>query len=357
MLFRSVCNRGRRAYLLQNRLRHFGYTQTVVLEGGVTMNEVKVQFAGAAIPPDEIKRVKGLGCLQDKRYPDRFNVRVITRNGKITSEEQRKIAEAAELFGTGEVTMTTRLTLEVQGVPYANLDALMTFLNDVGLETGGTGSKVRPVVSCKGTTCQYGLIDTFQLSQKLHDLFYIGYHDVVLPHKFKLAVGGCPNNCVKPNLNDLGIVGQRIPEINMAKCRGCQVCQIEKTCPIGAAKMVDGKLQIDADLCNHCGRCVSKCPFKAIEESTYGYKVYIGGRWGKKVAEGKPLSRIFTSEEEVLALVERAILFYRDEGITGERFADTIARLGFDYVEDKLLNGSIDKDSILKKTVVGGAKC
>lgn len=56
-----VCNRGRRAYLLQNRLRHFGYTQTVVLEGGVTMNEVKVQFAGAAIPPDEIKRVKGLG--------------------------------------------------------------------------------------------------------------------------------------------------------------------------------------------------------------------------------------------------------------------------------------------------------
>ena len=60
-----------------------------------------------------------LGCLQDKRYPDRFNVRVITRNGKITSEEQRKIAEAAELFGTGEVTMTTRLTLEVQGVPYS----------------------------------------------------------------------------------------------------------------------------------------------------------------------------------------------------------------------------------------------
>ena len=59
----------------------------------------------------------------------------------------------------------------------------------------------------------------------------------------------------------------------------------------------------------------------------------------------------------MLALVERASLFYRDEGITGERFADTIARLGFDYVEDKLLNGSIDKDSILKKTVVGGAKC
>lgn len=33
---------------------------------------------------EEIKRVKGLGCLQDKRFDDVFNVRVITRNGKIT---------------------------------------------------------------------------------------------------------------------------------------------------------------------------------------------------------------------------------------------------------------------------------
>ena len=44
-----------------------------------------------------------------------------------------------------------------------------------------------------------------------HDEFYVNWHDVKLPHKFKIAVGGCPNNCVKPNLNDLGIVGQLIP--------------------------------------------------------------------------------------------------------------------------------------------------
>lgn len=31
-----VCNKGRRAYLLQNRLKHFGYTNTRVLEGGTT---------------------------------------------------------------------------------------------------------------------------------------------------------------------------------------------------------------------------------------------------------------------------------------------------------------------------------
>lgn len=352
-----VCAKGKRGYFLQNRLKACGYTNTKVLEGGAFFNEVKVPRNGKKLSAEEIKRVKGLGCLQDKRYDDIFNVRVITRNGKVTAEEQIKIAEAAEKFGSGEITMTTRLTLEIQGVPYDNLEAVFAFLEEAGLETGGTGSKVRPVVSCKGTTCQYGLIDTFALSEKLHDLYYTGYHGVSLPHKFKIAVGGCPNNCVKPDLNDLGIIGQRLPEIDLSRCKGCKKCQVQNNCPIKVAKMVDGKIQIASDECNHCGRCVGKCPFGAVNESLTGYKVYIGGRWGKKAAGGRPLDKIFTSEEEVIELVERAILFFRDEGISGERFADTIARLGFDYVQDKLLNSKIDKKQILEKNVVGGATC
>ena len=86
-----------------------------------------------------------------------------------------------------------------------------------------------------------------------------------LPHKFKIAVGGCPNNCVKPDLNDLGIIGQRIPQVDLEKCRGCKVCQVENTCPIKVAKVRDGKVVIDDSICNHCGRCVGKCPFKAVE--------------------------------------------------------------------------------------------
>ncbi len=352
-----VCAKGKRGYFLQNRLKAFGYTNTRVLEGGAFFNDVKVPHSGKKLSADEIKRVKGLGCLQDKRYDDVFNVRVITRNGKLTSEEQLKVAEAAEKFGSGEITMTTRLTLEIQGVHYDDLEAVFAFLDEAGLKTGGTGSKVRPVVSCKGTTCQYGLIDTFALSEKLHDLYYIGYHDVSLPHKFKIAVGGCPNNCVKPDLNDLGIIGQRQPEIDLSKCKGCKNCQVQNNCPLKVAELTDGKIQISLEKCNHCGRCIGKCPFGAVNESLTGYKVYIGGRWGKKAAEGRALDRIFTSEEEVIDVVERAILFFRDEGNSGERFADTIARLGFDYVQDKLLNSRIDKKQILEKNVIGGATC
>ena len=289
------------------------------------------------LSPEEIKRVKGLGFLQDKRYPDVFNARVITRNGRITTDEHRAIAEAADRFGSGQVAMTTRLTMEIQGVRYENIQPLTDFLSAYGLTTGGTGALVRPVVSCKGTTCQYGLIDTYALSEKIHQRFYVGYHNMPLPHKFKIAVGGCPNNCVKPDLNDLGVVGQRVPVPDTEKCRGCKKCQIEKNCPIHAAKLEDGKISIDPDACNHCGRCKGKCLFGAVEEYREGYKILIGGRWGKKTACGRPLPRLFTTEEEVMTVIDRAILLFREEGIAGERFADTVARLGFDYVSGKLL--------------------
>ena len=289
------------------------------------------------LSPEDIKRVKGLGFLRDKRYPDVFNARVITRNGRITTDEHRAIAEAADRFGSGQVAMTTRLTMEIQGVRYENIQPLTDFLSAYGLTTGGTGALVRPVVSCKGTTCQYGLIDTYALSEKIHERFYVGYHNMPLPHKFKIAVGGCPNNCVKPDLNDLGVVGQRVPVPDTEKCRGCKKCQIEKNCPMHAAKLEDGRISIDPDACNHCGRCKGKCPFGAVEEYREGYKILIGGRWGKKTACGRPLPRLFTTEEEVMAVIDRAILLFREEGIAGERFADTVARLGFDYVSGKLL--------------------
>lgn len=289
------------------------------------------------LSPEDIKRVKGLGFLRDKRYPDVFNARVITRNGRITTDEHRAIAEAADRFGSGQVAMTTRLTMEIQGVRYENIQPLTDFLSAYGLTTGGTGALVRPVVSCKGTTCQYGLIDTYALSEKIHERFYVGYHNMPLPHKFKIAVGGCPNNCVKPDLNDLGVVGQRVPVPDTEKCRGCKKCQIEKNCPIHAARLEDGKISIDPDACNHCGRCKGKCPFGAVEEYREGYKILIGGRWGKKTACGRPLPRLFTTEEEVMAVIDRAILLFREEGIAGERFADTVTRLGFDYVSGKLL--------------------
>lgn len=312
------------------------------------------------LKPDEIKKVKALGFLNNKGT-DCFNARIITINGKITAEQAKVIAEAAEKFGNGDVEFTTRLTVEVRGVHYDNIEPFREYIAKAGLETGGTGSLVRPVVACKGTTCQYGLYDTFALSETIHERFYKGYHTVKLPHKFKIATGGCPNNCVKPDLNDLGIIGQLIPNVDADLCNGCKKCQVETACPMGAAKMEDGEIVLDTEVCNNCGRCVAKCPFDVIEEGTPGFKIYIGGRWGKKTAHGRPLSKIFTSEEEMLDTVEKAILLFREQGKTGERFASTIDRLGFDRVEELLLSNELleRKQEILDANLhmKGGATC
>ena len=275
------------------------------------------------------KRVKAMGFLSNKGT-DNFSGRIITVNGKITAAQQRCIAEAAEKFGNGAVTFTTRLTIEVQGIPYDQIEAFQAYIAREGLTTGGTGSLVRPVVACKGTTCQYGLLDSFAISEEIHRRFYEGYHGVKLPHKFKIAVGGCPNNCVKPDLNDLGIIGQRIPGLDPDECNGCKKCGVVQICPMGAAKLADGVLEIDKDVCNNCGRCIGSCHFDALDEGTYGYKIYIGGRWGKKIAQGRALGKIFTDKEEALAVIEKAILLFREQGKTGERFARTIERLGFE---------------------------
>lgn len=305
-------------------------------------------MATLTISTEDEKRVKALGFLSNKGT-DNFSARIITVNGKITSSQNKCISEAAEIFGSGIVTFTTRLTVEVQGIPYNKIDDFRAYLSKEGLITGGTGAKVRPIVSCKGTTCQYGLIDTFGLSEEIHERFFKGYSNVKLPHKFKIAVGGCPNNCVKPELNDLGIIGQRIPNFNADECKGCKKCSVEAACPVNASKVIDGILKIDKDKCNNCGRCIGKCHFKAIEDGITGYKIYVGGRWGKRISHGIALNKIFLDKKEAIDVIEKTILLYKDQGKAGERLAETIERLGFLYIQNQLLSNYLldRKDKIL----------
>lgn len=310
-----------------------------------------------ALMETDIKRVKGMGFLLN-RGTEEFSGRVITEDGVLTAEQMRCLSEAAEKYGNGKITFTSRLTVELPGIAYENIDPFMDYISKKGMVTGGTGSKVRPVVSCKGTTCVFGLHDTQALAREIHELFYVGYHDVTLPHKFKIAVGGCPNNCVKPDLNDLGIVGQRVPTLSADKCRGCGKCGVQEACPIAAASRVDGKVVIDPQVCNNCGRCAGKCPFGALESSETLYKVYVGGRWGKQVRMGTPLKKLFT-RDEVLKVVEKAILLFKSKGESGERFGQTVDRLGADKVEKMLISDNLlkRKEEILEIETVGGAKC
>ena len=246
---------------------------------------------------EQIKSAMGMGFIHNKGT-NAFSGRIITKNGQLSAEQLRTIGDASLKFGSGSVVFTVRLSVEVPGIDFDDIAAFRDFIAQADLQTGGTGMRVRPVVACKGTTCKYGLSDTLGIAAEIHKRFYEGYHDVKLPHKFKIAIGGCPNNCVKPDLNDLGIVSVRLPKSGTDGC----------------------------------------------------FKVYIGGKWGKKVRIGSPLAKLF-NQNEMMDIIEKAILFYMSEGKPGERFGDAVDRMGVEETEKTLVSDLLlqNKEKILSE--------
>lgn len=292
------------------------------------------------IHSDEIKRLSAQGIL-NTNGSDLFTIHVLTNNGALTAAQTHVLAEVSEAYGNGELSFSAQTTVAVCGVHYSNIDTVLSRFSQVGLITGGTGSRIHPIVACRGTNCRFGLCDTLSLYEKMHQQLYLKYCHTNLPHKLKIAIGGCPNNCAKPNLSDIGIMGQVIPAMNPSACRNCTSCSVQSDCPANAVTVQNGTVHIAPELCTHCGRCITKCPFGAVSIAYKGLAVYIGGRSGKKTSIGQPLDKLFTSEEDVLDVVERAILLYKEQGVAGERFADIVERFGFEHVHQLLLSGEV----------------
>ena len=302
---------------------------------------------------EQITNVKARGFLRN-RGTECFSGRIVTVAGLFTPHELRSIAECAEKFGNGKVIFTSRLAAEIVGIPFDKIPEAELFMEKCGLRFGGTGAKVRPITACKGTTCIYGNIDTQAIAKVIFEKFYIGMRDVKLPHKFKIGVGGCPNSCMKPSLNDVGIEGCRSFSFNGDLCRGCKKCLVAANCPSKAASVVNGKAVIDPSKCTKCGVCIGKCPFGAApKEAESVCRVFVGGTWGKTQRMGTLLSKTF-SVDEIPVVIEKVMLWYKENGYVKERLGAAIDRLGADVLETALsTNDLIDrKEEILAKPLL-----
>jgi dissimilatory sulfite reductase (desulfoviridin) alpha/beta subunit len=306
-----------------------------------------------SISKDQIKEVKGRGFLLN-RGTENFSGRIVTPAGLFTPDELRSISECSEKFGNGKVIFTSRLAAEIAGIPFEKVPEAENFMKERGLYFGGTGAKIRPVAACKGTTCVYGNIDTQALAKTIYDKFYIGMKDVKLPHKFKIAVGGCPNSCMKPTLNDVGIEGHKSFTFDRDICRGCKKCAVEANCPSKAVTVIDGKAVTDGSKCTKCGVCVGKCPFGAVPKQAESVcYIYAGGTWGKKQRMGTLIPGSF-NESEVPDMILKIMLWFKENAYSKERLGAAIDRLG---VEKLIADLSTDdllkrKDEILAKPVL-----
>jgi dissimilatory sulfite reductase (desulfoviridin) alpha/beta subunit len=302
---------------------------------------------------EQITSVKGRGFLRN-RGTDCFSGRIVTVAGLFTPDQLHAIAECSEKYGNGKVIFTARLAAEIVGIPFDKIPEAEAFMAERGLYFGGTGAKVRPITACKGTTCVYGNIDTQALAKVIYDRFYIGMRDVKLPHKFKIGVGGCPNSCMKPSLNDVGVEGCRAFSFDSELCRGCKKCAVAESCPTKAVSVVNGKAVIDTDKCTNCGVCVGKCPFGAVpKEAESVCRIFVGGTWGKTQRMGTLLNAVY-STDEIPSVIEKVMLWYKENGFAKERLGAAIDRLGANEFEVAIKgNDLIDRrDEILAKPLL-----
>ncbi len=302
-----------------------------------------------SIDKETVARLKGRGFLRN-RGTDAFSGRVVVAGGVYTALDLEAIATCAKTYGNGKVSFTSRQQAEIVGIPAAKVEEAAAFLARHGLAFGGTGARVRPITACKGTTCVFGNADTQALARELHERFYLGMHDVTLPHKFKIGIGGCPNSCIKPSLNDVGIEARAYFTLRAEACRACPRCAAMAACRSGAiVRTEDGRVALTEAACRHCGLCLGKCPFGAFPtEKTTFFLVTVGGTWGRIRRDGTPLS--FPIEAGRIGdAVETILLWYRKNGYSGERLGATVDRVGIASLEAAVKDGTLlrARDEIL----------
>jgi len=264
------------------------------------------------------------------RDSDKLSVRFSSGGGYFTAEQMIALGQMAQKFGNGRVVISSRLSAEVVEIDRADMDEIKRQADQAGLRRGLSGPRARTVTSCMGTYCVKGTYDTLALAREINEKYTVGQVDMMLPERFKICVGGCPNSCMKPSLNDFGIEGHMVPEYAPGKCRTCKVCQVKKHCPSDAISFCDGKVHVNTDLCQTCGICRRQCPFHVFrEDPETKYQIYLGGTWGRKSRMANRWPALI-HREEIFPLLDRTLEWYRSNGEEHERFGFTIERLGFD---------------------------
>ncbi len=132
-----------------------------------------------------------------------FSVVPRMRGGVTSPAELRKIADVAEKYNVPLVKVTGSQRIDLLGVKKEDLPAIW---DELGMPSGQAYAKgVRMVKTCVGSQfCRFGTQDSIaagvELERRLENLF--------TPHKFKMAVVGCPRNCAEATVKDVGLVGQ-----------------------------------------------------------------------------------------------------------------------------------------------------
>lgn len=201
--------------------------------------------------------------------------------GMTTPNELRAIADAADKYKARTVKVTGGQRIDLFGIEKEDLPSIWADLNAAGMVSGHAyGKALRTVKTCVGSEwCRFGTQDSTGLGVKTEQMTWGSW----MPHKFKIAVSGCPRNCAEATIKDFGVI------------------------------------------------CVDS-----------GYELHVGGNGGIKVRVTDLLCKVET-EEEALEHCAAFIQLYREQAHYLERTAPWVERVGLESIKAQLFD---DGDAI-----------
>jgi nitrite reductase (NADH) large subunit len=207
--------------------------------------------------------------------------------GLTNPRELRAIADVVEKFNAPMVKVTGGQRLDIFGIKGEDLPAVWADLNAAGMVSGHAyGKTLRTVKTCVGSDwCRFGTQDSTGLGVKIEQMTWGSW----MPHKFKIAVSGCPRNCAEATTKDFGVV------------------------------------------------CVDS-----------GYELHVGGNGGIKVRVTDLLCKV-TTEAEAMHYCAAFIQLYREEARYLDRTAPWIERVGLDYIKSRIVDDAEGRDALAER--------
>ncbi|NIJ38482.1 nitrite reductase (NADH) large subunit [Sphingopyxis panaciterrae] len=204
--------------------------------------------------------------------------------GLTNPTELRAIADVVEKYNAPMVKVTGGQRLDIFGIRKEDLPAVWADLNAAGMVSGHAyGKSLRTVKTCVGSEwCRFGTQDSTGLGVRLERMSWGSW----MPHKFKIAVSGCPRNCAEATIKDFGIV------------------------------------------------CVDS-----------GYELHVGGNGGIHVRVTDLLCKV-ASEQEAMEYCAAFIQLYREEARYLERTAPWIERVGLAHIMARIVDDPADREAL-----------
>jgi len=127
--------------------------------------------------------------------------------GQITPKQMLRVAEIADLYGSGEIRLTVWQNFIIPNVPDAYVETVKKALRKIGFDT--QQSLLRGgLIACTGNSyCKFAQTNTKGQAAALADHLD---KRITLDSPINIHLTGCPHSCAQHYMGDIGLLGTKV---------------------------------------------------------------------------------------------------------------------------------------------------